>query len=186
MKKALLTLTLGAFAAFNASAAIIDIGGASVVSSTSNSVQFAQPGGAAGAPTFSTFNCGPTLCTAASLVASGVANALDGSGDAFTITYGANGTLTYTLTAAPVVTSSVSGVVAALVGNITGTDSVFANLTGVKTGAVGQLSFQNNGGGNGTTFSLTVSQVPEPGSMALLGSGLVGLGFIARRRRASK
>jgi Domain of unknown function (DUF4394)/PEP-CTERM motif len=38
---------------------------------------------------------------------------------------------------------------------------------------------------NGTLSGLTVSAVPEPGSYALLGSGLLMLGFVAQRRRVA-
>jgi hypothetical protein len=37
---------------------------------------------------------------------------------------------------------------------------------------------------NGTLSGLTVSAVPEPGTYALMLAGLVGIGFVARRRRA--
>jgi hypothetical protein len=117
MRNVLFVLGLAVGASATASAALIDVAGASVITWTSSSVQFAQPGGAAGPPSFTTFNCAPVACTAASLVASGTANAWDGAGDGITVTFGSTGTLTFTLTAAPVVTISGSGARAGLTGS---------------------------------------------------------------------
>jgi hypothetical protein len=37
---------------------------------------------------------------------------------------------------------------------------------------------------NGTLSGLTVSAVPEPGTYAMMALGLLGVGLVARRRRA--
>jgi hypothetical protein len=52
------------------------------------------------------------------------------------------------------------------------------------------LNFENlfdlNVGTNNLPTVLVMSDVPEPGSLAILAAGLAGLGLVRRRRRVSR
>jgi len=71
----------------------------------------------------------------------------------------------------------------------TGWQQTFLTFTATSSSEV--LSFLAAGTPNGEPpFSLldgvTMTQVPEPASMSLLGAGLAGLGFVRRRRQSKK
>ncbi len=185
-------LVLAATVAISSSLAYADMLGVGVINigpdsamynSSTNSVTFVPPGGgfdmaSDGTGSLAMFNLGTVSFGSSGSITLPIATgALPSSTDWLTITEGGS-TLTYDMSAITMASNNGGDINL----NTTGMFSI-----GGSDSTPGSFDFTTQGlTGQDTTFSGTGSIAPEPSSLLLFGTGLLGAAGIARRKIASR
>jgi hypothetical protein len=132
---------------------------------------------APGTSTFSITGDEPTVTNSGTPVALATGSLIAGSTSFSNSPLGAGANVSATFA------QEIAGFIASPTGTTLTLGAAFNNDPNIITVLNGGTAFTLNGGGGDLSFTSTAAPVPEPATLAILGSGLIGLGAIRSRRR---